>query len=89
MFLYMSWSFSSRLLSMVHTVVPSGLCRIGCVCFVGCCVSSYPLVGRVSRSGFMDVVENVRLGDLQPSLVRGFSGGVRLFVFLADWDLCL
>jgi hypothetical protein len=87
--LYMLYSLSSRLFSMVHMVVMSGLCMAVCVYFVGCCVRSYPLVDWVSRSGFMGVVENVRLGDLHPSLVPGFSGVVRLFVFLADWDLCL
>ena len=69
--LYISWSLSSRLLSIVHIVVPSGLCSVVCVCSVGCCDSSYRWVGCVSRSGFMGVVETVRLGDLHPS---SFSG---------------
>jgi hypothetical protein len=32
--LYISWSLSSRLLSIVHIVVPSGLCSVVCVCVV-------------------------------------------------------
>ena len=38
--LYMPWCLSSLLFSIVHTLVPFGLCRIVCVCFVGCCMSS-------------------------------------------------
>ena len=33
--LYMSWSLSSLMFSIVHMVVPSGLCSVVCVCFVG------------------------------------------------------
>jgi len=46
---------------------------------MGCCASSYRWVGCVSRSGLMGVVEKVRFGYLHPSIVGGFSGGVRLF----------
>ena len=53
-----------------------------CVCCVGCCASSYRLVGCASRSGLMGVVEKVRLGDLHPSSVVGLTLGVRLFVLL-------
>jgi hypothetical protein len=72
--LYMSWSLSSRLFSIVHIVVPSGLCRVVFVGCVGCCASSYWWVECVSRSWLMGVVEKVRFGDLQPYIVRGFSG---------------
>jgi hypothetical protein len=87
--LYISCSLSSRLLSIVHIVVPSGLCSVVCVCSVGCCDSSYRWVGCVSRSGLMGVVEKVRLGDLHPSSVRWLDGGVRLFVLLCVCVLCL
>ena len=30
--LYISWSLSSRLLCIVHIVVPTGLCSVVCVC---------------------------------------------------------
>jgi hypothetical protein len=45
--LYVSWSLSSRLFSIEHMVVPSGLCNVVCVrvCWVGCCTSSYRWVG--------------------------------------------
>ena len=33
--LYILWSLSSRLLSIVHIVVPSGLCSVVCVCVRG------------------------------------------------------
>ena len=68
--------------SIVHMVVPSGLCNVACVCREGCCVSSYRLVGCVSRSGLIRVVDKVRLGDLHPSSVKGLIMGVRLFVLL-------
>ena len=32
--LHISWSLSSRLLSIVHIGVPSGLCIVVCVCVV-------------------------------------------------------
>ncbi len=64
--LYISWSLSSRLLSIVYIVVPPGLCSVVCVCSVGCCDYSYRWVGCVSRSGLMGVVKKVRLGDLPP-----------------------
>jgi hypothetical protein len=87
--LYISWSLSSRLFSIVHIVVPSGLCSVVCVCSVGCCDSSYRWVGCVSRSGLMGVVEKVRLGDLHPSSVLWLVGGVRLFVLRCVCVLCL
>jgi hypothetical protein len=34
--LYMSLSLSSLLFSVMHTVVPFGLCRDVRMCFVGC-----------------------------------------------------
>ena len=87
--LYISWSLSSRLLSIVHIVVPSGLCCVVCVCSVRCCDSSYRWVGCVSRSGLMGVVEKVRLGDLHLSSVLWLVGGVRLFVLRCVCVLCL
>jgi len=54
--LYMSWSLSNLLFSVVHMVVPYGLCNVVCVCCVGCCVSSYRLVGCASRPGLMGMV---------------------------------
>ncbi len=36
-----------------------------CDGFVGCWVSSYMLVGLMSRSGLIGVVENVRLANLE------------------------
>ena len=80
--LYMSWSLSTLLFSIVHMVVPSGLCSIICVFCVGCLVSSYRWVGCVSRSGSIGVVEKVRLGDRHPSVVFWLAGGVHLFVLL-------
>ena len=38
--LYMSWSLSSRLLSIEQTVVPSGRRSVVCAYCVGCCASS-------------------------------------------------
>ena len=32
--LYISWSLSSRLFSIEHMVVPSGLCNVVCMCVV-------------------------------------------------------
>ena len=64
-------------------------CRVSFVRMVGCCVSSYRWVGCVSRSGFMRVVEKVRLGDLHPSSVLRLVGGVRLFVLRCVCVLCL
>jgi len=91
--LYMSWSLSSLMFSIVHMDVPSGLCNVVCVCVcvccVGCCDSSYRLVGCVYRSGLMGVVEKVRLRDLHPSSVFGLILGVRLFVLLWVCVLCL
>ena len=56
--------------------VPCGLCSEVCVGFVGRCVSSYRLVGMMSRSGLIGVVENIRLADLHhPSIVIGFIKG--------------
>ena len=87
--LYMSWSLSSLLFSIVHMVVPSGLCSVVCVFSVRCCVSSYRWVGCVSRSGLIGVVEKVRLRDLHPSAVFWLAGGVHLFVLLRVYVLCL
>ena len=57
---------------------------------MGCCVSSYYLIGWVSRSELLGVVENVRFGYLHPPpIVAAFSGGVYLFVRLEDCVLCL
>ena len=67
--LYMSWSLSGLLFSIMHMVVPSGLCSVVSVFCVGCCASSYRWVGCVSRSGLIGVVEKNRLGDLHPSAV--------------------
>ena len=39
--LYISWSLSSLLLSIVQIVVPSGLWSVVCVRSVGCCDNSY------------------------------------------------
>ena len=65
-------------------------CCVGVgVCCVGCCFSSYRWVGRVSRSGLMGVVENVRFGNLHPSVVLGLTWCVRLFVLLWVCVLCL
>ncbi len=36
----------------------------------------------VSRYGLMNVVVNVRFGDLHSPIVNGFSGRVRVIVFL-------
>jgi hypothetical protein len=69
--LYMSWSLSSLLFSIMHMAVPSGLCNVVCVCCVECCVSSYRWVGCVSRSGLMGVMKKVRFGDLHSSVVFG------------------
>ena len=80
--LYMSRSLSSLLFSIVHMLVPSGLCNVVCVCRAGYCVSSYRLVGCPSRSGLMGMVEKVRLGDLHPSSVFGLTLGVCLFILI-------
>ena len=84
----MSWSLSSLLFSIEHMVVPSGLCNVVCMCCVGCCVSSYRWVRCVPRSRLMGVVENVRFGDLHPSVILGLTWGVRLFVLLWVCVLC-
>jgi hypothetical protein len=55
--LYMSYSLSSLRLSIVQMRVPSGLCSVVCDGIVGCWVSSYLLVGWMSRSGLIGVVE--------------------------------
>jgi hypothetical protein len=39
-FLYMSCNLPTCMFSMVHMGVPFVLCKVICVCFVGCCVSS-------------------------------------------------
>ena len=35
--LYISWSLYSLLFSIVHMVVPSGLCNVVCVCMCALC----------------------------------------------------
>ncbi len=81
MLLKKSWSLSIRLFPMVHIITPSSLCKVLCIGFVGNCFSSYPFVGWVPRSRCMGVVENVRFGDLHPSLVYEFSGGCVVLFF--------
>ena len=76
--LYMSCSLSNLRFSIVQMRVPSGLCSVVCDGFVGCWVNSYLFVGWMSRSGLIGVVEKVRLVDLHPSVVMGFTGGVLL-----------
>ena len=78
MLLYMSCSLSSQRFSIVQMRVPLALCIAVCDGFVGFWVSSYLLVGWMSRSGFIGVAENVRLVDLHSSFVMGFSEGVLL-----------
>ena len=75
MMLYMSCSLSSFRFSIVQMRVPSGVCSVACDGFVGCCLSSYLMVGWMSRSGLIGVVENVRLVDLHPPFVIGFTEG--------------
>ena len=87
--LYMSCNLSSRRFSIVVIKVPSGLCSVLCDGFVGCWVSSYLFVGCMSRSGLIGVVENVRLVDLHPSVVMGFSGGVLLLTRRGSCVFCL
>ncbi len=87
--LYMSCSLSSRRFSIVVIKVPSGLCSVLCDEFVGCWVNSYLFVGCMSRSGLIGVVENVRLVDLHPSVVMGFSGGVLLLTRRGSCVFCL
>ena len=69
--------------------VPSGLCSVVCDGFVGRWVSSYLLVGWMSRSALLGVVENVRLFDLHPSVVMRFTEGVLLLTRLGSCVLCL
>ena len=73
--LYMACSLSSLRLSIVQTRVPSSLRSVVCDGLVGCWMSSYLLVGWMSRSGLIGVVENVRLIDLHPSFVMGLTRG--------------
>ena len=54
--LYMSCSLSSLRLAIMQMRVPSGLCNAVCDRFVGCWVSSYLLVGWMSRSGLIGVM---------------------------------
>ncbi len=79
--LYMSYSLSSLRLSIVQIRVPSSLCSVVRDGFVGCCASSYLLVGWMSISGLIGVVKNVRLVDLHPSVVMGFTWGVLLLTW--------
>ena len=87
--LYMSCSLSSLRLSIVQIRAPSGLCSVVCDGFVGYWVSSYLLVGWMSRFGFIGVVENVRLVDLHPSFVMGFTSGVLRLTRRGSCVLCL
>ena len=89
MLLYMSCSSSSLRFPIVQMRVPYGLCSVVCDVFVGCWVSSYLLVGWMSRSGLIGVVENVRLVDLHPSFLMGFPGGVLLLTWRGFCVLCL
>jgi len=73
--LYISCSLSSLRFSIVQMRVPSGLCSEVCDGFVGCWVISYLLVGWMSRSGSIGVVESIRLADLHLSFVIGLTGG--------------
>ena len=74
MLMYISCSLSSVWLSIMPMWVPSCLCIEVCVGIVGCWVKLYLLVGIMSRSGLIGVVENVKLADLHPSIVIGFTG---------------
>ncbi len=65
----------------MQLVVPFGVCTRVCLDFVGCWLSSYRLVGWMSRPGLIGVVENVMLADLHPSIVTGFSGGFLLLTW--------
>ncbi len=76
MLLYMSCSLSCLRFSIVQMRIPSGLCSVACDGFIGGWLSSYLLVGWMSRSGLIGVMENVWLVDLHPSFVIGFPGGV-------------
>jgi hypothetical protein len=58
--LYMSWRLSSFLFSIMHMVVPFGLCSVVCMFSVRCCVSSYRWVGCASRSGLIGLVAKMR-----------------------------
>ena len=60
----------------MQTRVPFGQCSVVCDGFVGCRVSSYLLVGWMSRSGLIGVMENVKLVDLHRFFVIGFTGGL-------------
>jgi len=66
--LYISCILFSLRLSIVQMGVPFGLCSEVRDGFVGFCVISYRLVGWVSRSGLIGVVENARLTDFNPPL---------------------
>ncbi len=87
--LYISWSLSSLLSSIVHMAVPSGLWSVVSVFNVGCCANSYRWVECVSRSGLIGDVEKVRLGDLHPYFVIWLADGVHLFFLLVVCVLCL
>jgi hypothetical protein len=71
--LYMSCSLSILRFSIVQTRVPAGLCSVIFDGFVGCWASLYLLVGWMSKYGLIGIVENVRLVDLHPSFMMGFS----------------
>ena len=87
--LYMSCSLSSLRLSIVQMWVLSGLCNVVCDRFVGRWVSSYLLDESMSRSGLIGLVENVRLVDLHPYFVMGFTSGVLRLTMRGSCVLCL
>ena len=87
--LYMSCSLSSLRFYIVQMRVPFGLCNVVCDGFVGCWVSSYMLVGCMSWSGLIGVVESVRLVDLHPSFVIGFTRWGLLLTMRGFCILCL
>jgi hypothetical protein len=62
----MPCNLSNLLFSSVQTIVPSCLSIIDFDCFVGCWLTSYVFVGRLSRSGLMVVVKKGVWGDLHP-----------------------
>ena len=68
--------------------VPTGLCSVVCDGFVGCWVSSYLLIGWMSRSGLIGIVENVRFVDLHPYFVMGFTSGVLRLTRRGSCVLC-
>jgi hypothetical protein len=87
--LYMSCSLSSLRSSIVQMRVPSGLCSVVRDGIVGCWVSSYLLIGWMSRSGLIGVVENIRLVDLYLSFAIRLTCGVLRLTRRGSCVLCL